>query len=105
MIFHYVNSGKDTKKATIQIVTFFYFLKKEILFLVTVTITAHELINTSGCIDQLRLTSVERVRSAGDFQLYQRISFAFESIVSLVFTVERDKNTSPFDISLNTTGR
>ena len=70
--------AKIQKKATIQIVTFFYFLKKEILFLVTVTITAHELINTSGCIDQLRLTSVERVRSAGDFQLYQRISFAFE---------------------------
>ena len=43
--------AKIQKKATIQIVTFFYFLKKEILFLVTVTITAHELINTSGCID------------------------------------------------------
>ena len=50
---------------------------KNRLFL-TVTVTAHEFINTTGCVNQLRLTSVERVRSAGDFQLYQRISFAFE---------------------------
>ena len=70
--------AKIQKKATIQIVTFFYFLKKEILFLVTVTITAHELINTSGCIDQLRLTSVERVRSVRDLDLYQRISYAVD---------------------------
>ena len=70
--------AKIQKKATIQIVTFFYFLKKEILFLVTVTIAAHELINTSGCIDQLRLTSVEGVRRARDFKLYNGISFAFK---------------------------
>ena len=50
---------------------------KNRLFL-TVTVTAHELINTTGCVNQLRLTGVERVRSAGDFQLYQWISFAFE---------------------------
>lgn len=50
---------------------------KNRLFL-TVTVTAHEFINTTSCVNQLRLTSVERVRSAGDFQLYQRISFTFE---------------------------
>lgn len=56
---------------------FIFTLRVKLLFQ-TVTVTAHELIYTSSCIDQLRFTSVERVRAARDFQLYQRISFAFE---------------------------
>ena len=37
---------------------------QSVLFFVTVTVAAHELINTSGSIDQFSLTCVERVRSA-----------------------------------------
>ena len=48
------------------------------VFITRSTITAHELINTSGCIDQLRLTGVERVRSVRDLDLYQRISYAVD---------------------------
>lgn len=55
----------------------FLFIEEKLLFH-TVTVTAHELINTTGSVNQLRLTCVERVRGAGDFQLYQRISFTFE---------------------------
>ena len=56
---------------------FIFTLRVKLLFQ-TVTVTAHELIYTSSCIDQLRFTSVELGRAASDFQLYQRISFAFE---------------------------
>ena len=75
------------------------------LLLQAVTVAAHELINATSCIHQLRLTSVERVRSVRDFQLDQWVSFAFEFDSFLVLHVERDKNISPFDMSLNTTGR
>ena len=42
------------------------------------TVAAHELINTSSGVDELALTSIERVRGAGDFYFYHRVSFAFE---------------------------
>ena len=43
---------------------FIYTNCQSVLFFVTVTVAAHELINTSGSIDQFSLTCVERVRSA-----------------------------------------
>ena len=56
-----------------------YFLAtSESLLLRSSTITAHELINTSSGVDELALTSIERVRGAGDFYFYHRVSFAFE---------------------------
>ena len=48
------------------------------LFLGCLTVAAHELINTSSGVDELALTSIERVRGAGDFYFYHRVSFAFE---------------------------
>ena len=48
------------------------------LFLRSLTVAAHELINTSSGVDELALTSIERVRGAGDFYFYHRVSFAFE---------------------------
>ena len=53
-------------------------LRTKELFLLTVTVAAHELINTTSCIHQLRLTSIERVRSVRDLDLYQRISNAID---------------------------
>ena len=41
-------------------------------------VAAHELIYAAGGIYQLRLTRVEGVRGAGDFQLDEGISLAFE---------------------------
>lgn len=41
-------------------------------------VAAHELVDAAGCIYELGLASVEGVRRAGDFQLYNRISFAFK---------------------------
>jgi len=49
-----------------------------ILLLRSLTVAAHELINTTSRIDELALTSVERVRGTGDFDFYHRVSFAFE---------------------------
>ena len=46
------------------------FLLKELLVL------AVELINTAGGIDEFHLTGVERVRSAGDFELHERVFVA-----------------------------
>ena len=57
---------------------FFNLLLRRELFLLALCVAAHELIYTTGGVNQLRLTSVERVRRAGDFQFYQRISFAFK---------------------------
>ena len=48
---------------------FFYLFKKSRLFFLAVTVTAHELINTTCCIHQCRFTSIERVRSIRDFYL------------------------------------
>ena len=44
----------------------------------SLTVAAHELINTSSGVDELALTSIERVRGARDFDFYHRVSFAFE---------------------------
>ena len=46
--------------------------------LVYFAVTAHKLINTSGCIYQLVLTCIERVRTTGDFKFNQRIGFTFK---------------------------
>jgi len=61
------------------------FISKQLLLFRSLTVAAHELINTSSGVDELALTSVERVRGAGDFYFYHRVSFAFEfyCIVSL----------------------
>ena len=49
-----------------------------ILLLRSLTVAAHELIDTSCCVNELALTSIERVRRAGDFDFYHWVSFAFE---------------------------
>jgi len=41
-------------------------------------VAAHEAIHATGRVDELALTSVERVRGAGDFYFYHRVSFAFK---------------------------
>ena len=46
------------------------FLLKELLVLVV------ELINATGSVNEFHLTSVERVRSAGDFELHERVFVA-----------------------------
>lgn len=48
------------------------------LLLARLTVAAHELVHTSGCVDELRLTGVEGVRGAGDFQLHYGIGLTFE---------------------------
>lgn len=48
------------------------------LFFARLPVAIHELVHATGCIDELRLTSVERVRGAGDFELYYGISFTFK---------------------------
>jgi hypothetical protein len=42
------------------------------------SVTAHELINTTGCVNQLALTSIEGVRGVTDFQLDQGIGLALK---------------------------
>ena len=54
------------------------FISKLLLLLRSLTVAAHELINTSSGVDELALTCIERVRGAGDFYFYHRVSFAFE---------------------------
>ena len=44
----------------------------------SLTVAAHELIDATSGVDELALTSVERVRGAGDFYFYHMVSFAFE---------------------------
>jgi len=48
------------------------------LFLGGLTVAAHELVDATSGVDELALTSIERVRGAGDFYFYHRVSFAFE---------------------------
>ena len=54
------------------------FPKMSFLFLRSLAVAAHELIDTSSGVDELALTSIERVRGAGDFNFYHGVSFAFE---------------------------
>ena len=49
-----------------------------LLGLAGLSVAAHELIYATSCIDELLLARVEGVRRAGDFQLNEGISFAFE---------------------------
>ena len=49
-----------------------------ILLLRSLTVAAHELINTSCCVNELALTCIEWVRGARDFDFYHWVSFAFE---------------------------
>ena len=49
-----------------------------ILFLRSLTVAAHELINAASRIDKLALTCIERVRGVRNFDFYHRVSFAFE---------------------------
>ena len=49
-----------------------------ILLLRSLTVAAHELIDTTCGVNELALTSVERVRGARDFDFYHWVSFAFE---------------------------
>lgn len=52
--------------------------KKDICLLLQLTVAVHEAVNTTGRINELALTGVERVGSAGDFYLEHRVSFAFK---------------------------
>ena len=72
-----------------------------ILLLRSLTVAAHELIDTSCGVNEFALTCVERVRRTGDFDFYHWVSFAFE----LYCIIRLLRNISPLDISLNTTGR
>ncbi len=42
------------------------------------SVAAHELIDTTCCVNELALTSVEGVRAAGDFELHDGIGLAFK---------------------------
>ena len=56
----------------------FIILAVMLLLLRSLTVAAHELINTTCRVNELALTSVERVRGARDFDFYHWVSFAFE---------------------------
>jgi hypothetical protein len=56
----------------------FDYLIEKILLLGALTVAAHEAVNATGSVNELALTSIERVRGAGDFEFYQRVSFAFK---------------------------
>ena len=51
---------------------------EELLASAALCVAAHELINASCSINQLRLTGEERVRSVRDFNLDQGIGLTFE---------------------------
>jgi hypothetical protein len=64
----------------------------------------HELINTTGCINQLHFTGIERMRSIRDFDLDQGIFLSvFQYNGLLECAVERVRNVWPFDMSLKAT--
>ena len=48
------------------------------LFLATVAVAAHELVDATCGVDELLLAGEEGVRRAGDFKLYQRIGNAVD---------------------------
>ena len=60
-------------------------MKKVYILLLQLTVTVHEAVYATSCINELALTCIEWVRSARDFNLYYWISLAFElnSVVSL----------------------
>ena len=61
------------------------FWREIYLFLRSLTVAAHELINTTSGVDELALTGVEGVRSARNFNLYHRVSFAFDFIFACYY--------------------
>ena len=63
-----------------------------ILLLRSLTVAAHELINTSCCVNELALTCVEWVRGARDFDFYHWVSFAFElySVICLCSRLRKE---------------
>ena len=50
----------------------------KLILLRSLTVAAHELVDATSGVDELALTGIERVRSARNFNLYHRVSFAFE---------------------------
>ena len=53
-------------------------MKKVYILLLQLTVTVHEAVYATSCINELALTCIEWVRSARDFNLYNWISFALE---------------------------
>ena len=55
------------------------------LLLSSLTVAAHELVDTSGGVHELALASVERVRAARDFNFnhWVRLTFEFHGVVAL----------------------
>ena len=55
------------------------------LLLSSLTVAAHELVDTSGGVHELALTGVERVRAAGDFNFnhWVRLTFEFHGVIAL----------------------
>lgn len=47
------------------------------LFLLALAVSAHEAVNTTSSIYQLGLAGIERMGSARNFQLYQRVCLTF----------------------------
>ena len=56
----------------------FALLACAVCLLARLAVTAHELVNATSGVDELRLTSVEGVRSARDFKLHYGVGFAFK---------------------------
>ena len=63
-----------------------------ILFLRSLTVAAHELINAASRINKLALTGVERVRGVRNFDFYHWVSFAFElySVICLCSRLRKE---------------
>ena len=56
----------------------FALLACAVCLLARLAVTAHELVNATSGVDELRLTSVEGVRSAGNFKLHYGVGLAFK---------------------------
>ena len=56
----------------------FALLACAVCLLARLAVTAHELVNATSGVNELRLTSIEGVRSARDFELYYGVGLAFK---------------------------
>ena len=56
--------------------------------LTTIAVAAHELINTSCCIDELSLARVEGVRRVGDLYLDERIGLAISQLPAGIYLLQ-----------------
>ena len=65
------------------------------VLLLQLTVTVHEAVYATGCINQLTLARIERMRGAGDFNLDHRISFSFKlySLVALACGLRQEHIT------------